>query len=459
MQRKQKTGIWPESNLLIRKIMNFKVTRIAAIFLLISPGAISQEVLTLRQAVGLGLANNYSILLQKNEARIAANNNTTGNAGFWPSVTLGTSQTNTISNTHQEQFSGTVKDVSNAKNRNFNAGIQANWTIFDGFSMFVNKKMLNVYEELGENGTRIVMEGFVTDISELYYGIIQYGKLIQVAKDALDLSIQRKRIAEAKLSLGAGSQLMLMQSTVDLNADSTRLIQQSVTLDNMKADFNRLLGRDAETPFIINDSIGYSGLTKPDSIFRQANEQNSQLLAARLRQDLSRLEVSQARAGRYPQISLNAGYNYSTLNSATGFLQYNRSYGLSYGFSLSYTLFNGFNADLAIKNAKILMNSGELETRNTELELKNTLLKLYNEWNANQQIVGLQRTNVQVARENVKIAFEKYQIGSINDIELREIQRKLIEAEYQLIASQYEVKKAEIEIRRYCGQALNGLAD
>ncbi len=430
-----------------------KIGTFLALFFI--PGLIfSQELLTLQRAIQIGLEKNYSILLVKNDFQIAKNNNTLGNAGFLPSVTLNALQNNTFNTTHQEQFSGAVKDVNNAKNTSFSAGLQVNWTVFDGLNMFVTKKMLGAYESLGENGTRLVMEGFVADVTSIYYGIIQLGKLAQVAREALDLSKQRKRIAEAKLSLGSGSQLMLMQSTVDLNADSTRLIQQLVLIANLKTELNCLLGREIQTAFEIRDSILYSGIKSQDTIFRLALQQNSELNAARLNQDIARLGVNQAQSDRYPQINLNAGYNYSTLSAETGFLQNNRSYGPSFGISLTYNLFNGFNVSRAIKNAKVMLNSGELEVDDAELLLKSALVKLQNQCLSNMQIVELQHTNVHVARENVAIAFEKYKLGSINDIELREIQRKLIEAESQLITSQYEVKKAEIEISRYCGELL-----
>ena len=427
------------------------------LFILFSSGAFSQEIINLQKALQTGLGNNFSILLQKNDFQIAKNNNTLGNAGFLPSVALNVAQNNTISTTHQEQFSGTVKDVDNAKNNTLNIGVQANWTVFDGLNMFIAKKMLGVFEDLGENGTRIVMEGFVSDVSVAYYGIIQLGKLVQVAREALDLSKQRKMIAEAKVSLGSGSQLMLMQSTVDMNADSTRLIQQLMALTNLHAEFNRLLGRDIDIPFVIQDSISFSGIKPFDTILHLSLVQNAQLIAARLNQDIARLGVNQAQSERYPQVSLTAGYNYNTLNSQTGFLQYNRSYGPSHGITLTYNLFNGFNVTRAINNAKVILNSGDLEIQDTELILKSALVRLQNEFQSNLQIVELQHTNVQVAEENVAIAFEKYKLGTINDIELREIQRKLIDAEYQLIASQYEVKKAEIEISRYSGELLKNI--
>ena len=410
--------------------------------------------MTLQKALQVGLNNNYSIILQKNQAQIAKNDNTLGNAGFLPSLDLSATQNNNISTTHQEQFSGQTKDVTNAKNSSLNVGIQLNWTLFDGLNMFVSKKMLTVLEDLGENGSRIAVEGTVSDITMTYYGIIQLVKLVRVAQEAVDLSVQRKHIAEAKLSLGAGSQLMLLQSTVDLNADSTRLIQQIVQLANTKADFNRLLARDVNTDFIITDSIHSKRTLNYDTLVANALRQNSQLIAARLNQHLARLGVRQVQSDRYPTLGFTAGYSYNTLNSQTGFLQYNQSYGLSYGFNLTYTLFNGFNISRTIKNARILMNSGDIEVQDAEQEVRTELLKLNNQYLSSLEVVKMQLTNVEVARENVEVAFEKYKLGSLNDVELREIQQKQIDAEYQLILSQFEAKKSETELLRLSGELL-----
>lgn len=415
----------------------------------------SQEILTLPNAISIGLQNNLSILLQKNEAEVARNNNTLGNAGFLPVIGLTGTQNTSIATTHQEQFSGTVRDVYNGKNTSFNAAVDLDWTLFDGFNMFVSKKMLGTLEELGENGTRIVVEDIVSNIILSYYGIVQLGKLVQVARDAVDLSMQRKRIALAKLSLGSGSQLMLLQSTVDLNADSTSLINQMNSLANLKADLNRLLAREVSTAFSITDTITLNVSFSYDSLLQKALKQNSALISARLDKEMARLGVRQARSGLYPTLGFNAGYSFSQLNASAGFAKFNQNYGPSFGFNLSYNIFNGFNVLREIENAKTYLNSGELSVKDNEQEVKLSIFKLYNDYHSNLEIVRMQLTNVDVAKENVNVAFEKYKLGSLSDVELREIQQKLIDAEYQLILSTFEAKQAEVGLIRLSGDILN----
>lgn len=418
-----------------------------------------QEILTLPDAIRIGLENNYSIIIQKNDAQIATNNNTIGNAGFLPAVTLNATQNNTISTTHQETFTGSVKDITGATNRNLNAGVQLSWTLFDGFSMFVGKNMLNILEELGETGARIAIENTLSSIILSYYGIIQQQKLIQVLEDAAELSLERKKIMEAKIALGAGSELMLLQSTVDLNADSINLIREAASMQQTMADLNRLLARNPETRFALADSIMLSDALSFDSLLTKSKAQNSDLLIAHNNIALNSLALKDAQSQRYPKLNLNAGYNYSQLNSETGFLQYNRSLGPSFGLSLSYPLFNGFNVNRTIRNAKVELNTMETYLRDTDLGIHTELYKLYIDYTTNLRIVGIELLNQEVARENVEVAFEKYRLGSFNDIELRETQKKYIDAQYQLLLSQFQAKKAEIELLRISGELVKIFSD
>ena len=68
--------------------------------------------LTLRDAVEIALKNNYNIKLSQNNASIAQNNVTIGNAGFLPQVTGNLASTNSIQNTKQTRADGTVNNIT-----------------------------------------------------------------------------------------------------------------------------------------------------------------------------------------------------------------------------------------------------------------------------------------------------------------------------------------------------------
>jgi outer membrane protein TolC len=57
-----------------------------------------------------------------------------------------------------------------------------------------------------------------------------------------------------------------------------------------------------------------------------------------------------------------------------------------------------------------------------------------------------------VARKDMEVAFEKYRLGSISDIDLRETQKKYIDAQYQLLLSEFQAKQAETELLQISGE-------
>jgi outer membrane protein TolC len=412
----------------------------------------AQEVMTLQRAIEVGLQNNYAVMISRNDAQIAANNNTLGNAGFLPYIGLNAAQNNTFADTYQKQANDSVKDISDAKNRTLNAGVQLTWTLFDGVSMFVNKNMLNVLETMGETQARIELENTVSQIILGYYGILQQEKLVLVMQDAVALSLDRKNIMEARISLGAGSGQQLLQSTVDLNTDSINLIRAQAAVKQTRAEFNRLLALDPEIPFTLRDSITLDEPLSYDSLLASAGSLNPNLLIARQTLDLSELSLKNEQSARYPWLNLNAAYNYNQLNSETGFLKYNSSFGPSIGLTLTYPIFDGFNVNRAIKNAQIDISSSELQLKETDLGVRTDIFRLWTDYVTNLKVVEIELVNRLVAKENVDIAYEKYQLGTINDIELRETQKKYIDAQYELLLSQFQAKRAEVELLRVSGE-------
>src|SRR5436190_2192857 len=110
--------------------------RILYILMLLSLHAHAQDQLTLQEAIEEGLKNNYSIIIEDNNAVIAHNNATVGNAGMLPVADAIVTQTNTINDTKQKYSTGAEVDRTNATAHTLNAGAALSWTIFDGFTMF-----------------------------------------------------------------------------------------------------------------------------------------------------------------------------------------------------------------------------------------------------------------------------------------------------------------------------------
>ena len=61
------------------------------------------------------------------------------------------------------------------------------------------------------------------------------------------------------------------------------------------------------------------------------------------------------------------------------------------------------------------------------------------------------------AQENYNIAIERYKLGDLSGIELREAQNSLLAAEERLSTAEYSTKICEISLLQLSGQIMNNM--
>lgn len=420
-------------------------------FLLMPSLSFTQDLLTLDEAIRIGLENSYSIQIARNNIEISKNYNSLGNAGYLPRIDASINQNNNFQERYQENSDGTSSNLSGYPTYSLNSTIQMGWTVFDGFAMFIRKEKLELLEKQSDLYLRIEIENTIADIVYTYYNIALNQKLYNTYVEQLDLSKQRLIIAREKSKIGVGYELQELQAEVDFRADSTQYVSQRNRLVNLKADLNELLSREPSVNFEVALSIPVPQSAVANDIFLKVNEFNPYLLNARLFSQIGDLDYNEAKASRYPTVNLAGAYNFSRVGTPDGQVNLSRVHGPSLGIGASITLFNGFNASRRIKNAKIYSENQALSEENLILSLQNRAFKLVNDLNQAIDLVQVEERSVSLAQRNADASWERYRLGAISDLELRESQNKLLDAQIRLFSAQMNAQVAEIEIRTLTG--------
>ena len=409
-----------------------------------------QHALTLNEAIKNAVENNYQIRIASNELAIDAANNTKGNAGMLPEVALNFGQTFNINNSRLELSNGDVRQGSGANSRNLSANIQAAWTVFDGMRMFVTRDRLGEIENLGKINLQMQIENTVAQVMELYYGLEYQQERLKTIKEAIEISKERLQLAKLKQDAGSGSGIPIIQAQVDINADSSMLINQELLYKNMKINLNSLMAKNPEFDFVIfeTESLPIPNL---DEVLNLASQRNKMLQLANKNLAISGLTIKQWEANKYPTLDVNAGYNFSQANAEIGVFKFNQNAGVSFGLTGRWNIFNGWNNKREIQVAKLNLESGKLAKEETELNVKANIHTVHNTFvNAN-KMVGQEDKNIMAAKQNLVITSEKMRVGSINSLELRQAQLNLIEAQFRKLTAIYEGKLANLELIRLSG--------
>ena len=434
------------------------------LFLSLNIPVAGQEVYDLSRAIVTGLEQNFSVKVARNREEIADNNFTRGNAGFYPTITTTNRFGGNVTSTTQNMNNGTQRNTNGIHNTTGSAAVTLDMPLFRGFSIQTTWQRLNELKQMGELNTQMTMENLVARIVSEYYYHIQQLNLFNNMKYAVELSRERARIDEERYLLGSSSKLELLQSIVYLNADSSRLARQKESILESAVRLKTLMSlQNLEEDIILMDtSIIYNPKLLYQSLLESTLEYNTGLQIAEKNQVISELDYKVIASRAYPYLSFSTGYNYGYRGYGSGTISEYGEISLSnqqtrtmnYGIILGMDIFNGFNRRRERANALIEIENRAHQYQEIEQEVRAELLTIYYAYENNLKLVLMEEQNLAVARENLEIALERYRLGALSGIELREVQKSMLDAEERLISIKFQTKLAEISLMQISGRIM-----
>lgn len=414
----------------------------------------AQQHYTLKSCLEIGLEKNYSIRMVRNEEQISKNNATVANAGYLPTLDLSAGFSGNINDTETTaRATGEKAKTTGVFDKTLNAGLNLNWTLFDGFKIQANYARLKELERQGETLTRIAIEDFIADLTAEYYNYIQQQIRLKNFHYAMSLSKERLRIVEERYIVGNFSRLDLQQARVDYNADRAQYMKQQEAVESSRISLNELMANeDMSQSISVNDSIiDLNTLLSFEELWQSTLANNASLLRTEQGKKLADLEMKAVKSRNFPYLRLNAGYGY-TLNKYEISANSRRdNLGLNFGVTMGFNLFDG-NRRRELKNARIAIENAQLQQDDMRQTLKADLSNLWQAYQNNIEMLKLERENLIAAIENHEIASERYMLGTLAGIEMREAQKSLLDAEERILKAEYDTKMCEISLLQLSGK-------
>jgi outer membrane protein len=402
------------------------------------PAGSSLPVLTADEAVRLGLQNNYSILLARDQRDLAASNRMAGVGPFLPTASA--------SATHSGELSpGSGSQTS--------AGASVNLQIFNGFQSYYAYQRLKTQESAAGLQEQLAVENTLESILTSYYAIATQKRQIAALRDLLAVSRERAALSDARLQVGAGSRLEQLQSQADLNADSSSLLSQEISLREAKVQLNQLLAREPGAAFDVQDSIPLETALPVDAWRGGLLESNTTLREARLQKSASESLVREARGGYSPTVSAGLAYRTSldSLVNGGGVGTVTGSDALTYSVSLSIPLFDGLRTRQSVVGSRIGLRRQETLLRQQEEAVRANFAQAEGRYALGLRQIALEEGNLEVARRQAEAAQERFRVGSSSALEFRDAQQKLLSAQSRLATARQSAKQSELALKRLSG--------
>ena len=411
----------------------------------------SQSVLTVEDAIKIGLEKNYAVLIVKNEQEIAKLQNNFGNAGMSPTVSVNANLNLANINSYQEFSTGIIQERNGAQSNNTGASVNVGWVIFDGLKMFAVKKRLGLNEQLSAIELKQKMENTVYDIVSAYYMVVKTNELIKAAKQNLSIYEERKKIAKLRLEIGSDSKVDVLLSQSNENKAKSAIIQLELQLLNAKTKLNTLLNKPVDTEFNTTDSIVVNFNPNIDDLKKEVSKSNSSILMSKQNELITQQSIKEARSANLPFVQLNGAYNFTRAQSQAGFVFLNRQAGLNAGVTAGWLIFNGNKNSKLVKERNILYLNQKYVTEQMQMQIDGQVFNSYKTYLLNKTIVDLEKQNLSDSKEVLDVSIERYKVGKSNLLETIETQKNLEDAQVRYIEALYAIKMAETDLLRANG--------
>ena len=374
--------------------------------------------LSLQSAIDSALQNNYGIIVQKINTDIAEEQNSWGQAGALPSVNfIGSGSEswgfNTLDNNQTSSYSGTV---------------DLNWTVFRGFSARITKEKLEELKNLSFGGLDLIVENTLISVMSSYYQALLNREYIRIGEELVGLSEDRYRYEEEKAALGASTTYILLQAQNAWLEDQSDLLSAESNYRASIRQMNYLMAVDLDLEYTLTEAFEADSGSYELAVLEERMLGNNHTLQNQyLNLKMASLDVRQAKSSYYPTLSVGASGGYSSrdteyeINTPLNSTIAGWSTGMS--ASLSYSIYNGGVRKQGLQVAKMLEEISQIETHDLEQEMKMTLRQELDLYDVRQKQMKLAEENLAAANLNMELSSERYQNGTINSFNFRDVQQ------------------------------------
>ncbi len=427
---------------------------------LLTQSSISQTNLSAEGAVVIALENNFQMQIASKQILIAEKNNKWSEAGLFPTVDLSASLGNSIIDNTNNPFTFTPGILAS---RQINPSINANWNLFAGLGVKMSKQRLEQLEDQSRGNAMVIIENTASDVLKAYYNALVQQTRLNVLKEVFSLSKKQVAYEEIKQDYGQSNSLALMQLKNQLFTDSINIIQQRINYEN--ASRNLMLLMNVETEEIVKNNFPVltDSLTKllnpfnKDELLQEMSANNQNLKNQLINQELTKTGTQIQHSFLYPIVSLQLGAapSFGSFRSIGGTMNLSaETQQITYfgNISVRYNLFNNWKNQRAVAVSKIQEEIAAMNIQDLEKQLTNTTINLHSLWEVRNQMVNLSQQNMDYAKKAFEIGKSRYDLGTINSIELTNLQNNYLNASISYYDNLYQRIDVYLELYKLSGR-------
>lgn len=409
----------------------------------------------LQRAIQLAQRNAPAAVQARGQIRSANASVRAAYAAFIPTVNLTAGQSQQTGDRLGQ--SGDIVPFTPLHPWQYSTGLRSSLRLFDGGQRFYEISQSKADVHSAEANDVAQQYNVALQVKTQYYAILAARESEAAAVAQLDQAQAQLQAAAARVRAGAATLSDSLRSVIQVGNARLALLTAQNNLRVASAALTRLVAAPylvtaesndtLQLPFAPIDSAQLIELARQGPAVEQAS---AQLVAAKA-------GVRSARAPYLPTLDLSfgrTGGGYAPYG--TGDKGNNRQYPYAntFSFSASYPLFNSYQRENTLIQAKVAEENADATLRDARLAAQQNLVQQLASLHAALERIQIQQSSVASAEEDLRVQQQRYALGASTLLDLLTSQTTLGQQRALLIQARQDYRLARAQIEALIGREL-----
>lgn len=342
----------------------------------------------------------------------------------------------------------------------FQLGLRANQLVFDGGRWWTVIARADDLESQKKAALRQVQNDVRQGVTHRFYDLEKASRAVETLGGQVKLDEDQTDRARRLLQAGLGRQADVAAVERNLSQDRITLARNGQTERIARRALNLALGRPGDTAVTLvvpseltaeNAELAIIGLPQRNELLEIAQAHRAELDQSRFGLEISRKQVSIARADYYPVIAVGGNYLRTARQADRVFSDPTQHFIASVTLGMTWKVFEGRATDANVQQAEIELAKAEVGHADlTRLILGDVDDKLES-FSLLIEVYRLARLSYASAQEAVRLAKGLYEQGRGTLLELRDAEVRLTLARLEVINDRLDLEVAREDLRHAVG--------
>ncbi|MFQ5453353.1 MAG: TolC family protein [Candidatus Zixiibacteriota bacterium] len=340
------------------------------------------------------------------------------------------------------------QDVGPSKSLNVSGSISVfnlgNW--FNLFEAKANKEAARLDVINSE-------QNLIYSVKLSYYAYLASVQNVDVQKQAVARSEEQLKLIQSRYDLGSASLSDVLKQKVQYGNDKLTFLKAKNAVVTTNASLAYTIGIDPNSEVEFSKdyiSREFQGTVLDATKFGLEHEPG--LLSATKELEASKHNVRSNYSSYIPTISAFYNFNKFTGTQAFPIVFDYSSITKTYGFSISWNIFDGFFRERQLTSAKVRRNNAFANLADTKNLVSRDIKTAYFEIEQQKEAKKVAGENVEAANEDLKITQEKYNLGAATILDLLDAQVSLKQAQVSLIQADFDLNLTIAKLENAMGK-------